>query len=134
MGTRASVKAPGSAESRARSRLASTMNLSQSEALSITLDGADAVEVRWRVGAAWHTRRVEDPDGVYDEEVLMWLLREGTPLDLARSGMAEPYPEFNVDEFLAWTTMPDRAERRAEVEAGRERLKSEHRARRSQPG
>ena len=92
------------------------MNLAAAEDLVVVPLTDDRVRVQWRVGDSWDAFEYVDEDSGYadDEDMLWWLLRQHTPLDLVRTALAVPYPEFNVDAELDRVTTPDRAERRIE--------------------
>ena len=111
---------------------APAMDLSRIEELAVIPEAPDRVRVSWRQGRTWESYDFVANDSGYadDEDILWWLLRSQAPVELVRSAMAVPFPDFDLDAAIDQATMPDREERRAEDQANRARLKEEFRAHR----
>lgn len=106
----------------------SSVDLSEADEVVVTQLASDRARIRWRHESDWAELELVDADSGYvdPEDVLWWMLHHGAPAALVRVSLGNAFPQFKVDAEIDHTTMPDRAQRRAEDNERREAAKAAH--------
>src|SRR5689334_22225315 len=103
------------------------MDLSGATEIVVSQESDDRMVVTWVGSEGPGAFELVDKDSGYvdPEDVLMWRIQQRIDVNVVRAVVQTAYPGFDADEMIDWVFHRGEAERRAEDQRRRARLRAE---------